>query len=1001
MIKRFKTGKIVKTRSTKTAQNEILTLANGFKVVFYQVPTIDMVSVLLRVHTGSNFEGKYLGSGISHFLEHGMFLGSKNQPGKDSFSNHIARYGGNDLNAFTSENYTCYQFSVFTRYLEKALDLFFDFINHPRFPKQAVKEEQGTIISEMDIYDDKPSDWFYRMIFSRIFANNPNELPIIGLREKFHRLNHLSLRDYHRTHYRPDNMHLILVGKFNAEKIQKVLMRLQGTKTNFVTRGETPFIPGGKNIQWRNSNWGHEATNSINKRTRKSTTSTVTGFTNPPFRFSETSHPRAQFIKVSICYEGLDFQDPHNITLDVLSHILASGRGSILHELLKEKYGLVERISANLLQIHPHETSKFFIEFTLPEKINTFSLDKIRECITKICNRITGVLEYLERHLTPVFLAGSKNTFLKSFVDEKDDFIDIANSLSYSLANYGHLHYEEEYFAWVKKLKRPAILSIVKEYLVKRAPHLFILIPPQVKKSTPLFNNINPEVETQSIPSEMLRFEEMVTIEKHLAKNLLHYRSEKVSAVNPTVPPTPKLMCTQYIPPTRSTTLANGSRFLAKRVSGLPKVCLQLVFKGGSILEQSIEHSSTPSSSLTKREHILNRNGKKPKYLSGSFNLLSKLFFSSNARYSKAAIAEGLRKHGITYSSFCGENSFGLSFSMLSSKLYSLYPFLRAILLSPVYTRKDFKKEQQEIIYTIKKSKEDSFYLALQKFKLYFFNQSAFANDPRGELASIPLLKPALIKDIHHTHLNANNLVVHLTGDYTVKQQDDVKNIFEQIASGTPRPEHFNKIITLGKNLPPLNYTGNVVYDFDSGEQSHFFMGYRVPRVGEKNFGIFKLIHHYLEGLGGPLFKLRSEDFVKNGKSLGGRCYRLGCFLRNSVGYGMLVFYASFRKEASHEHEWAVTAFQKELQKLRTKLIDPEQLERAKNTLLSNMMQESIKHAEISFNEALLETYGLGHGYGAKEIAALQKVPAEEVRNAVNTYLRKDNFFAYGMKPQK
>lgn len=926
-----------------------LTLNNGLSVILHQISVIDMVSVFLRVNTGSNYEGQFLGSGISHFLEHCMFLGSKKFPKKDEFSNLIQSYGGIDLNAFTGETTTCYQFSVLSHFVIQALEALHDFIFHPLIRKKDIEEERGTIISEMDIYDDKSADWFYRLIFSRIFVGQPDELPIIGLRKLFHQITPGDLRKYHRQNYRPDNICLSLVGQFDISKVKKFLKEtFEANSMPTVNKKSIPnsFYPGGQRGYWNSSSWSN---------TRSETSSVM--------QVTETSHYRVKFVRGILVWEICDFYHSDNYTLDIFSHILASGQGSILHELLKEKLEWVEKVSSSSFQTHPHSSGRFFIEFTLPQ---SHSLKKITSNINQVVEKIHRVLKQLGRYFTEEMLDGSKNTFLKAFIDEKEDFIDVASTLSHSLSYYGHLNYENEYFTYINNLNHKDILDTVKKYFRSKS-HLFLLLPEnifsqgEVYPASPL---------TERIIHDIPDFEEK------LERGIADYTWNTVSPQEVKLEQTPSILSVHTPLPTSRIELNNGAVLLHKKITGLPKVSLQLVFSGGSSWEGTSRNT----------------------YKNGSFNLISHMFFASNRGYSKKEITKTLRHNGVVYNSFSGENIFGLGFSFLSDHFPDLLSCLEFILNNTRYRESDFIKEKNNIIYSLKKSREDSFREAMREFKKYFFGNSGYALDPKGDENIIPSITSQEIMSLKKRFVVGSQLTAHLCGDFT---PTDVKRVQKSLSTLDQGHNLFDRS-SQESDFTKLQYHGNhsIILSEDPGGQTHFLMGYRVPALGEGN-GALKLVSHYLEGIGGELFKLRSNNFIKDGKDLGGRCYRLGCFLKSAKYYGMMVFYASFRKEASEEYLWALEAFQKELDRLRNNLIDNRELERAKISMLSDMKTQSIKYDNLALTQGLLEAYGLGHDFGEKEIALLQSLTARDLQEAVNRYLGRDNFLAYVMKPTK
>ena len=135
-------------------------LENGLQVILKEDHSNPTTAVHLRVKTGSIDEIGYFGSGLSHFFEHSLFLGSKKHPLKDSYSAEIESYGGANVNAYTTYDHTAYHFTLLAKYTKEGIDCIEDLVFHPLFPKADVKNEMGSIVSEMDMGDDNPDRFF-------------------------------------------------------------------------------------------------------------------------------------------------------------------------------------------------------------------------------------------------------------------------------------------------------------------------------------------------------------------------------------------------------------------------------------------------------------------------------------------------------------------------------------------------------------------------------------------------------------------------------------------------------------------------------------------------------------------------------------------------------------------------------------------------------------------------------------------------------------------------
>jgi predicted Zn-dependent peptidase len=129
-------------------------------------------TALVLFKTGSKYETRE-NSGISHFLEHMFFKGTKKRPNTLALSSEMDSLGG-EYNAFTSKEYTGYWFKVANNKLSKALNILGDMLNNSVFDSQEIEKEKGVIIEELNMYEDNPM-----MHIEDIFENFKTKKSII------------------------------------------------------------------------------------------------------------------------------------------------------------------------------------------------------------------------------------------------------------------------------------------------------------------------------------------------------------------------------------------------------------------------------------------------------------------------------------------------------------------------------------------------------------------------------------------------------------------------------------------------------------------------------------------------------------------------------------------------------------------------------------------------------------------------------------------------------
>src|SRR3990172_1598165 len=142
-------------------------LKNGLRVLIVPMPSLESATVTVWVKTGSRFEEKKI-NGISHFLEHMVFKGSKKRPTAKAISEIVDAIGG-EFNAATSKDWTNFYIKSRSGSLETAFDILSDMVLNPILKSEEIEREKGTIIEEIRMYEDTPmyriGDVFEQLVF--------------------------------------------------------------------------------------------------------------------------------------------------------------------------------------------------------------------------------------------------------------------------------------------------------------------------------------------------------------------------------------------------------------------------------------------------------------------------------------------------------------------------------------------------------------------------------------------------------------------------------------------------------------------------------------------------------------------------------------------------------------------------------------------------------------------------------------------------------------------
>lgn len=195
------------------------TCQNGVRIVLENIPTVRSVAIGVWIGTGSRNENEH-NNGISHFLEHMFFKGTKTRTARE-IAESFDSIGG-QVNAFTSKEYTCYYAKVLDEHAQYALDVLSDMFFHSTFDEEELKKEKNVVYEEIKMYEDTPDDIVHDILSRATYGNHPLGYPILGTEEILQSFNGDTLREYMNSHYTPDNVVISVAGNVTEDFIKNV-----------------------------------------------------------------------------------------------------------------------------------------------------------------------------------------------------------------------------------------------------------------------------------------------------------------------------------------------------------------------------------------------------------------------------------------------------------------------------------------------------------------------------------------------------------------------------------------------------------------------------------------------------------------------------------------------------------------------------------------------------------------------------------------------------------
>jgi predicted Zn-dependent peptidase len=283
------------------------TLPNGLTII--EVPSHDAESVVVDffVKTGSRSETPKE-NGISHFLEHFLFKGSKKYPSAMAISSLIDSIGG-EMNANTGKEHTQFYIKAASQHLPLIFEVLTDMVQDPLLDAKELEREKGVIVEEINMYKDMPMAEIENVLEGTMWHGDALGRDIAGTKETVTKFTREMFADYILRHYQTSNMILGISGKYN-KKI------FDGLLNKYWRRSAMGTI-----AQRNGAHWQRARDKQLSPRLKLQ------------FKQTEQSH-------LSLGFKGFAYGDKRGAGQSVLSAILGGGMSSRLFMEVRERRGL-------------------------------------------------------------------------------------------------------------------------------------------------------------------------------------------------------------------------------------------------------------------------------------------------------------------------------------------------------------------------------------------------------------------------------------------------------------------------------------------------------------------------------------------------------------------------------------------------------------------------------------------------------------------------------------
>ncbi|MBI2264828.1 MAG: insulinase family protein [Armatimonadetes bacterium] len=279
-------------------------LPNGVCIITEAIPYLNSATIGIWVNAGTKSETGE-NNGISHFIEHLMFKGTKNRSAKDIAE--IMDGVGGHLNAFTEKEQTCYYAKVMHKHVPLAMDVLCDMLLNSAFPQDEIEKEQGVVIEEIKMYEDAPDEKIYDIFTKTLWDGHPLGRPTLGSQKIIQGIGRKDIVGFIKKHYTPDNIIVVAVGRVEHQRIVNQLEKLlSGMKGTCKYREQTVPIRAERKVEFKD----------------------------------------CEQVYLCLGANGVSQRDDNRYQLTVLDSILGGSMSSRLFQEIREKYGLVYSVSS-------------------------------------------------------------------------------------------------------------------------------------------------------------------------------------------------------------------------------------------------------------------------------------------------------------------------------------------------------------------------------------------------------------------------------------------------------------------------------------------------------------------------------------------------------------------------------------------------------------------------------------------------------------------------------
>lgn len=412
-------------------QDEIISvLRNGMIVICKRVPS-PVVAVRGYCMTGGVYEGKWLGGGLSHLLEH-LVAGGSNTRRTEAQNRDLLQKIGNNSNAYTSEDHTAFFINTTNDHMEQAVDLITGWMLGALITPAEYRREYQVVQRELEMGKGMPDRQFYYLEAANRYKVSPARVPVIGYQEVIQGLSRDDVYSYYKLAYQPNNMLFSLAGDIDPELMLKAVEK-------YVADAKPGRV------------FSHEIAAEPHVITPRTVVATF---------------PKLGEAKMEVGFPSVRLDDPDLYPMDLLAAVLGEGEDALLVQQIRDKQQLVSSIAVED-ETPSYSTGTFGIQMELdPDKVKPAS------------DAVLRILESIKtKGVDGASIERAKMQLRTDRVRQMQTAEDVASSLAEDFMSTADANFGDDYVNRIEAVTGEDLMRVARKYLDQSRLLTTVILP--------------------------------------------------------------------------------------------------------------------------------------------------------------------------------------------------------------------------------------------------------------------------------------------------------------------------------------------------------------------------------------------------------------------------------------------------------------------------------------------------------------------------------------------